>query len=442
MLRPMTDPALPHVIIIGGGFAGLAAVRKLRRAPVRVTLIDRRNHHLFQPLLYQVATAALSAPDIAAPIRRLLRGYTNTTVLLGAVTAVDPARRTIRMDDGEELAYDYLIVAAGASNTWFGHDDAWAHVAPGLKTIDDAFAIRWRILGAYEEAERELDPARRAWLLTFVVVGAGPTGVELAGALNEISRHTMRQNFRNFDPSSARVVLIEGGPRILPTFADRLAAKAKARLTKTGVEVKVGVKVTHIDERGVDLDAGASGDEPRPERLDAATVLWAAGVRGASLGQHLGVETDRGGRVPVTPTLALSGHAHTYVVGDLAHVARGDGTIPGIAPAAIQMGAHAAENVRRQLAGETPTAFRYRDKGAMATIGRAVALVDTPKMKLFGFFAWLIWAFVHILYLVSFRSRVAVLFEWGWAYFSWNRPGRIILERAPRHGQRSDRMRP
>ncbi|MCA9516248.1 MAG: FAD-dependent oxidoreductase, partial [Myxococcales bacterium] len=297
-----------------------------------------------------------------------------------------------------------------------------------------------RILGAYEEAEREPDEARRRWLLTFVVVGGGPTGVELAGALNEISRHTMRQNFRNFDPGTARVVLVEGGPRILPTFAEKLATKARKRLARTGVEVKVGVKVTAIDERGVALDAGkgeGEGDE-RPERLDAATVLWAAGVRGAEVGKTLGVETDRGGRVPVTAELALPGHPRTYVVGDLARVAWGDDgdTVPGIAPAAIQMGAHAAENVKRQINGEAPTPFHYRDKGAMATVGRAAALVDTPTFKLFGFLAWLMWVFIHILYLASFRNRVVVLFEWAWAYFSWNRPGRIILERPPRHGAR------
>jgi len=423
---------LPHVVIVGGGFGGLAAARGLRRARVRVTLVDRRNHHLFQPLLYQVATAALAAPDIAAPIRHLLRRQRNATVLLREVRDVDLEARQLVLEDGV-LPWDHLIVATGNENTWFGRD-AWAADAPGLKSIDDAFDIRHRILGAYEAAEGERDPARLAALMTFVVIGGGPTGVELAGALNEISRRTMRRDFRTYNPAAARVLLVEGGERLLSAFPEGLSDKARAHLVRRGVEVRLQTLATHIDECGVVLRRrGAPDDGSEDERVGAATVLWAAGVRGSPLGGRLGAEVDRAGRVHVTPELHVPGRPDVMVVGDLARVAGADGEpVPGVAPAAIQMGRYAARSVRRRLAGKPPEPFRFVNKGMMATIGRSAAVAWLGRIRFAGFFAWLLWVFVHILYLASFRNRLVVFFQWAWAYFTWNRPGRIILERVPR----------
>ncbi|MFO0746663.1 MAG: NAD(P)/FAD-dependent oxidoreductase [Myxococcota bacterium] len=416
--------AEPHVVIIGGGFGGLAAARELKRAPVRVTVVDARNHHLFQPLLYQVATAALAAPDIAAPIRTLLAGHDNATVFRRAVTGIDLARKKV-LYDGGELAYDYLVVAAGARNHYYGHD-GWAAHAPGLKSIDDAFEIRRRILVAYEEAELCTDPERRRALLTFVVVGAGATGVELAGALAEIAKKTMRKQFRNFDPADARVVLVEGGPRVLAAFPEDLSEKARARLEKLGVEVRLETRVQTIDVDGVAL-AEPGG---RSERIVTPTVLWAAGVGASPLAAMLGPpdKIDRGGRIVVNANLSVPGHPEVFAVGDMAAMAHAGGTVPGVAQGALQGGRHAAREIKRHMAGRESEAFRYKDKGTLATIGRMSAVAELGRVHTAGVFAWFLWVFVHIMYLASFRNRVIVLMEWAWAWFSWSRPGRIILD--------------
>ena len=356
---------LPHVVVLGGGFGGLWATRALASAPVRITLVDRTNHHLFQPLLYQVATAGLSAPDIAAPLRHILRRQANVTVRLDEALAIDVGARRVDLAGGT-LAYDTLVVATGATHAYFGHDD-WAVHAPGLKTLDDALAIRARVLSAFEAAEREDDPAARAKWLEFVVIGGGPTGVELAGTLAEIARHTLPREFRRADPRSARVHLVEAGPRVLAAMPESLSEKTRAQLQRLGVEVHTGVPVTAIDAEGVRV-----GDR----RLDSRTVLWAAGVAASPLGAGLGVATDRAGRVPVAPDLSLPGHPDVFVVGDLASVLRDDGRpVPGIAPAAKQMGAHVAGAIRARLAGRTPAPFRYRDYGYLANIGRMAAVV-------------------------------------------------------------------
>ena len=409
----------PHVVIVGGGFGGLYAARALADAPVRVTLVDRRNHHLFQPLLYQVATAGLAAPQIASPIREVLRRQANVTVLLGDVRAIDPAKRRVVLGDGE-LFYDALIVAAGSTTSYFGNDE-WEEHAPGLKSVEDAFEIRRRVLLAFEAAERETDEAvRRAWL-TFVIVGAGPTGVELAGALRDIAQRTLARDFRNFDTRETRVVLLDALDRVLPPFPEELSAKARVLLEKRGVEVKTGAKVTNIDAGGVDLEGG--------ERYEARTVLWAAGVKASPLGRCLGADLDRGGRVIVNADLSVPGRPEVFVVGDLAAVRRDGGWVPGMAPGAIQEGRHAAANVRRLLAGEPTRPFEYFDKGMLATIGRSSAVAAIGRLRFAGFFAWVLWLFVHILYLIGFRNRIAVLFEWTWAYLTFQRSARVILDR-------------
>ncbi len=422
----------PHVVIIGGGFAGLTCARRLAGVKVRVTLFDSRNHHLFQPLLYQVATAALSAPDIAAPIRNLLASQRNATVLARAVDHVDLTAKRVTFDGGE-VHYDLLVVAAGAVNHYYGHPE-WEAWAPGLKTIDDAFEIRRRVLGAFEEAELQPDPELRKEVLTFAVVGGGATGVELAGALAEIATRTMRKQFRHFDPEDARIVLIEGGPRLLNGFPEELGKAAQARLAKLGVEVRLGARVEKIDRAGVHL---AGGDQ-----VLARTALWGAGITAAPLARTLGMTVDRGGRVPTDTHLhpipdatSETAHPEVFVCGDIAAVslACNDGKpIPGVAPAAIQMGRYAAEQIKRQLAGKPAEPYRYFDKGQLATIGRASAVAALGKWKFHGLVAWLLWVVVHILYLASFRNRVVVLFEWAWAWFSWSRPGRIILEKGNR----------
>lgn len=407
----------PHVVIIGGGFGGLYAAKALKRAPLRVTLIDKRNHHVFQPLLYQVATAALAAPDIAAPIRKILRRQRNTTVILANATAVDVPGKRVILSDGE-VAFDYLIVAAGATHSYFGHDE-WQQHAPGLKTIDEAFEIRRRVLIAYEKAERETDAARRKELLTFVVVGGGPTGVELAGALAEIARNTLTRDFRNVDPQSARVVLLDAGDRLLPPYLPRLSESAKRQLEGLGVQVVTGSRVTAIDERGVSIGA---------ERIQAATVLWAAGVQASPLGRSLGAPMDRAGRIQVEPDLSLPGQAHVFVIGDMAAVKWRDGLVPGVAPAAMQMGRYVARAIVARMAGKAVQPFAYADKGSLATIGRSRAVAQFGKWGFSGIVAWSLWLWLHIFFLIGFRNRIVVMIEWFWAYLTFQRSARIILD--------------
>jgi NADH dehydrogenase len=378
-------------------------------------VLDRRNHHLFQPLLYQVATAALSPGDIASPIRWILRRQANVQVLLGEARAIDPARKIVTADIGE-LRYDFLIVASGATHAYFGRDD-WRPFAPGLKTLDDALQIRNRVLMAFERAEREDDPREQARLLTFAIIGGGPTGVELAGALAEIARHTLARDFRRIRPERARVVLIEAGPAILPAFPETLRQAAVRSLERLGVEVRLNTRVTDLAEGVVSLG---------PERLDAGTTIWAAGVAASPLGRSLGAPVDRAGRVLVEPTLAVPGHPEVFVVGDLAALEQDGRLLPGVAPVAIQEAEHAAANIKGALEGRAPLAFRYRDPGNMATIGRAAAVADFGRLQLTGIAAWLAWLFVHILNLIGFRNRVLVMAQWAWAYATYQRNVRLI----------------
>jgi NADH dehydrogenase len=414
-----TGVACPHVVVLGGGFAGLAAARALRRAPVRVTMVDRRNHHLFQPLLYQVATAALNPGDIAYPIRSALRRQANARTILARADRIDLGRRVVVLADGE-LHYDFLIVATGATHSYFGNDH-WEPWAPGLKTIEDALEVRRRVLSAYEAAEREPDPVRVRELLTFVVVGGGPTGVELAGALIEIGRHTVARDYRSFDPRSLRVILIEGADRLLPPYTPRLSAKAKASLERLGVEVRTSARVTAIDQTGVQVGG---------ERIAARTVLWAAGVAASPLGRTLGVPVDRAGRVPVGPDLAVPGHPEVFVVGDLMSLQQDGKPVPGIAPAAIQAGRAAAKNIARVVAGRPTRPFRYFDKGSLATIGRAAAVGQIGRLEVTGFVAWSLWWLIHIAYLIGYRNRVACMVGWAWQYFAFARGARLITGRA------------
>ena len=406
----------PHVVILGCGFGGLFAARALASAPVRVTVVDRTNHHLFQPLLYQVATAGLSAPAVAAPIRHILADQENTTVLYGEATRVDAARRVVVLDGGEELAYDRLIVATGAANSYFGND-AWAAHAPSLKTLEDALEIRRRVLLAYERAERETDPARRSAWLTFVVIGGGATGVELAGAFAEIARHTLRGEFRRFDPRNARVVLVEGTNRVLPGYPPSLSEKARRQLERLGVTVWLGRMVSGIDADGVQLTA---------DRLEAKTVIWAAGVAASPLGRSLGVPLDRAGRVIVTEDLSIAGHPEVAVIGDLAALPWHQPPVPGTAPAAKQMGRHAARSILVSLRGTAQDPFRYQDVGMLATIGRNAAVAVLGRLHLSGYPAWLLWLLAHIYFLIGFRNRVVVLLDWAWAYWTFARYARIV----------------
>ncbi len=404
----------PRVVILGCGFGGLWAAQGLCRAPVDIIIIDRTNHHLFTPLLYQVATAGLSAPAIAAPIRHILARQKNATVLLGDAMDVDPARHTVKLEDGSEIPYDYLIVATGTINNYFGND-AWSPFAPGLKTLEDAFEIRSRILLAFEHAERESDPGRRAAWLTFVVIGGGATGVELAGTLAEIARHTLRGEFRRFDPSKARVVLVEGTDRLLPPYPADLSEKARLQLERLGVNVWLGKRVTGVDADGVMLGN---------ENIASRTVLWAAGVASSPLGRSLGAPLDRAGRVQVEGDLSVPGHPEIFVAGDLASV-KG---VPGIAPAAKQMGRHAAKNVILRISNQTTRAFRYRDYGQLATIGRNAAVADFGRVKLSGYPAWLVWLVAHIYFLINFRNRLVVMLDWAWAYWTFQRYARIVIK--------------
>ncbi len=406
---------LPHVVIVGGGFGGLAAARALSGAPVRITLVDRRNHHVFQPLLYQVATAGLAAPDIAAPIRHILRSQRNAAVILAEVTGFDLRRQKVKLAGGE-LAYDFAVVAAGAGHSYFGHDD-WARHAPGLKTMEDAVEVRRRVLLAFEHAERQEDEALQREWLTFVVIGAGPTGVELAGALTEIARHTLRGEFRRIEPRSARVILIEGADRVLPPYPPELSDKARRQLERLGVEVRTGILVTGVDGAGVQL-----GDQ----RIAARTVLWAAGVAASPLGRMLG-KCDRAGRLEVEPDLTVPGHPEVFVIGDLAAVRHDGKPVPGVAPAAMQMGRQAAANIIRMLEGQPRRRFVYKDKGSLATIGRKAAVADIGGFRLSGLPAWLAWLGIHIFFLIGFRNRAVVMFEWALAYLTYARSARIVL---------------
>jgi NADH dehydrogenase len=409
--------AIPHVVIIGGGFGGLSAAKALRGADVRVTLLDRRNHHVFQPLLYQVATATLSPGDIAAPIRWILRRQRNVRVILGDAGRIDVAGRRIELTDGGVLAYDFLIVATGASHAYFGHPE-WAAHAPGLKTLEDAIGIRRRVLLAFERAERETDPEKQQTLLTFVLVGGGPTGVELAGTLAEIARQTLRHEFRSIDTSRTRILLIEASPTILPTFPARLRDAARASLRRLGVEVRENTRVTGITGSGVRFgDVG----------LDAGTVLWAAGVAASPLVATLGVPTDNEGRVVVEPDLSIPGHPEVFVVGDAAAFLHQDGKpLPGVAQTAMQGAALAAGNVLRRTRGDATRPFRYRDKGSMAIVGRGSAIADLGWARFAGPLAWLAWLFLHIFMLIGFRNRLAVLLQWAGAYLTFQRSVRLI----------------
>ncbi|HEX6267491.1 MAG TPA: NAD(P)/FAD-dependent oxidoreductase [Burkholderiales bacterium] len=402
----------PRVVILGCGFGGLWAAQALRKAPVDLTVLDRTNHHLFSPLLYQVATAGLSAPAIAAPIRHVLADQRNTTVLMGEAQSIGLKEKQVVLEDGTRLEYDYLIVATGAMHSYFGND-SWAPYAPGLKTLEDAFEIRSRILLAFERAERETDPAKRAAWLTFVVVGAGATGVELAGTLAEIARHTLKGEFRRFDPRNARVILVEAGSRVLPPYPAVLSEKARLQLERLGVTVFLEKKITGVDAEGVSIGE---------ERIAAKTVLWAAGVASSPLGRALGAPLDRAGRVQVEPDLSVPGHPEIFVVGDLAAVAN----VPGIAPAAKQMGRHAALNLIDTLKGRERTPFRYRDYGQLATIGRNSAVAYFGRLKLSGYPAWLVWLVAHIYFLINFRNRIVVMLDWAWAYWTFNRYARVI----------------
>ena len=408
---------VPHVVTVGGGFGGLWATRALRRAPVRITLVDRCNHHLFQPLLYQVATAGLSAPDIAAPLRHILRGQRNVTVLMQEVTGIDAAAHRLTLRDGPDLEFDYLVLASGAGHAYFGHDE-WATHAPGLKTLDDALQIRQRILAAFERAEVSTDAAARAALLTFAVVGGGATGVELAGTLAEIARHTLRHEFRRIDPAASRVLLLEAGPRLLPAFAPELSANARRKLMDLGVDVLTGRAVSVIDAGGLQV-----GDE----RIAARTVIWAAGVAASPLARSLGVPLDRAGRVLVSPDLSVPDHPQLFVVGDLAAVLQDGRPVPGIAPAAKQMGRHAAAMILARIRGGATRAFRYRDHGNLATIGRMAAVVQMGRLRLTGVAAWWFWLLAHVYFLIGFRNRLVVLINWFWAYWSYQRGARIIF---------------
>jgi NADH:ubiquinone reductase (H+-translocating) len=413
------------VVIIGGGFGGLDAARSLGGADVRVTLLDRHNYHLFQPLLYQVATAALSPGDVASPIRWILRKQKNIQVLLAEAQAIDAARRRVAIDSGA-IDYDYLIVATGAAHAYFGHPE-WEARAPGLKTLDDALEMRRRVLLAFESAERESDPDRQRRYLTFVIVGGGATGVELAGALAEIARQSLRQDFRNIRPESARIILIEGSSSLLTAFPDHLRAAARRSLERLGVEVHTGSIVTDIDAQGVVWrSASADAADARVERIEAHTVLWAAGVAASPLATSLGVPLDRVGRVSAEPTLQVSGHPEIFVVGDVCALQQDGKLLPGVAQVAMQEGAHAARNILRAIKGESLTAFRYRDYGTMAVIGRGSAVADIGPVETSGFFAWVFWLFLHIFWLIGFRNRLAVLGEWAWSYVTMQRRVRLI----------------
>ncbi|RUV94806.1 MULTISPECIES: NAD(P)/FAD-dependent oxidoreductase [unclassified Mesorhizobium] len=414
------DEAKHHVVIVGAGFGGLELTRALAGAPVRITMIDKRNHHLFQPLLYQVATTALATSEIAWPIRHLLRKRKDVTTLLGTVIGVDRAGKRVLLDDGSAVGYDTLVLATGARHAYFGHDE-WEPFAPGLKTLEDATTIRRRILLAFEQAERETDPARRQALLTLVIVGGGPTGVELAGTIAELAQDTLRGEFRNIDTRQARVVLIEAGDRVLANFAPELSAYAQKALERLGVTVELGRAVTQLDAEGV-----VFGDTYLP----AKTILWAAGVAASPAAEWLGAPADRAGRVLVEPDLTVPGSPDIFVIGDTAHLLRPDGKpVPGVAPSAKQEGRHVAATIKARLDGDaTPRPFRYKHAGDLATIGKRAAAIDFGWIKLTGWLAWWLWGIAHIYFLIDFRNRLAVSLSWLWIYFTGQRSARLITQ--------------
>ena len=416
-----TSTERTQVVIVGGGFSGLYAAKRLSRAPVRIQLIDRRNHHLFQPLLYQVATAALAAPDIATPIRHILSNQGNVTVLMEEVTDLDLEACRVHVRDGSSIGYDYLILATGSVTSYFGHED-WKRHAPGLKSIEDAFEIRRRVLLAFERAERNAKPAALDSQLRFLVVGAGPTGVELAGALREIAQKCLARDYRNFDPSRAEVLLLDGSDRVLPGFPPALSKAAAEQLEARGVSIRTGEFVEGMDEGGVVLKTG--------ERIEAGTILWAAGVRPSPLAEALGAATTKDGRVLVQDDLSLPGHREVFVAGDLAAVRQENGDwVPGLAAPAIQMGRHAADSILQDLRNRERRPFVYKHRGLLATIGRSAAVAELGGRHFRGFPAWILWVFVHIFWLIGFRRRLLVLFEWAWAWLTWQRSARVILER-------------
>lgn len=416
-MEPSVKPdALSRVVIVGGGFGGLAAAQALGRAPIRLTVIDRTNHHLFQPLLYQVATAGLSPADIAAPIRNVLSRFPNTEVLMSEVTGVDLEGRCVQTGDGP-VPYDYLILATGSTESYFGHED-WQRFAPGLKSISDALNIRRDILLAFESAEKEQDEEARQALMTFVLVGAGPTGVEMAGAIAELAHVALPHEFRRIDTRQSRIILVEAGPRILSTFPERLAKAAAGALADLRVDVRTNTKVEEVSAEGIRV-----GDQ----WIRAATVVWTAGVKASPAGSWLGAEVDRGGRVKVGADLSAPGQPNVFVIGDTASVIQDGHPLPGVAPVAMQQGRYVADAIRRRVAGQAaPPPFRYKDKGSLATVGRSFAIADVGSVQISGFPAWLLWLGVHIVYLIGFRSRFLVMFQWAWAYFTAQRGVRLI----------------
>jgi NADH dehydrogenase len=406
----------PRVVVIGGGFGGLNAALGLAKGAVQVTILDRKNHHTFQPLLYQVALAALSPADIAAPIRSAVHGRKNIEVLIGNAVGFDLERRVIELDEGDAVPYDYLVVASGATHSYFGHDQ-WAELAPGLKTLEDATEIRRRILLAFELAERESVLDKQHCPLNFVVIGGGPTGVELAGAISEIARHVLSSDFRGIDPRQARVILLEGGPRVLPSYAEDLSASAQRQLEQIGVKVRTNTMVTNVGPGVVYI-----GDQ----KIEAAVTLWAAGVKGSPLGEALGAEVDHSGRVLVNDRLNIAGHPEVFVIGDLAHFVQNGEPVPGVAPVAIQMGQYVAKEILRRVSNEPSKPFSYWDKGSMATIGRSKGIAQIGKIHLSGLLAWSAWLFIHLLYLIGYRNRFFVLMNWGWQYLRWHSGARLI----------------
>ncbi len=414
----LNTAVLPHVVVLGGGFGGLTAARALASAHVRVTLVDRTNRHTFQPLLYQVATAGLSPSDIAQPIRGILRSQRNVSVLMAEVDRIDLDVRRVTLADGSTLGWDFLVVACGAETSYFGHD-SWRAVAPGLKSLEDATFIRQRVLSAFELAEREATEKRREELLTFAVIGGGPTGVELAGALAELARHVLARDFRTIDPSKAKVYLLEAGPRILPSFPEDLAARAVAQLEQLGVEVRAGARVTDVGENRLRLEG---------ETIACSVILWAAGVRANPLTRTLGANLDRTGRVVVDRDLRIPGHSRAFVIGDAARLDDAEGKpLPGVSPVAMQEARAVAKSIGRIVAGKEPLPFRYVDKGELATVGRSRAIALIGRLHLSGFIAWVTWLFVHIFYLIGFKNRVVVMIVWAWSYITYRRGSRLIM---------------
>jgi NADH dehydrogenase len=419
------EETIPRVVVVGAGFGGIMTARNLKGADVRVTVVDRANHHLFQPLLYQVATAALSPAHIAAPIRDVLHNQKNAEVFLAEVTGVDTAAKRVLLRSGDPIPYDYLVLAPGSKYNYFGHDE-WEENAPSLKTLADAVSIRQDILLAFEAAEMETDPERRRALLTFALVGGGPTGVELAGSIAELAHRAMHQDFRHIRPEEARILLLEASPKILSMFPDNLATDARKALERLGVEVRTGAKVESVEPGGVVVNG---------ERIPCSTVLWTAGVVAAPVGKWLGIETDKGGRIQVGPDLSVPGHPDIFVIGDAARVEHEGKPLPGVAPVAMQQGRYVARLLRARIAGQTVEPFHYHDKGNLATVGRSFAILDLGRLKLSGFIAWVLWLFIHIWYLIGFRNKLSVFFQWAYAYFTWQRAARLITGPIPAPGE-------